>query len=921
LLNEKRFLLAYRGLFVVFILLASPLFYAIIASRGEFIQEASTQEEEIADDEGGGEPAGEATPEQPPPTPPTTPPSEEPPPNILLIISDDQPFYTDKYTPAILNKIFANGTTFSDAFLSTSLCCPSRASVLTGLYAHNHGTITNSDDHRLTNTTFFQALDTANLDYRTAMVGKYMNSQSGDCRKEFDYWVAFPGAGPWYNGTNKPLNVNCKWTTFNNTYSTYLLRDYALQFLNATITEDKPFVMWFAPFNPHLRATPAQEDVNLYPNGLPLYYLPPSFNEADVSDKPAWVQALPLCQDRPPVSCEEAYKDEQLRKVRNLASFDRSVEALLNFLDSKGELSNTLIIYVNDNGLFHGEHRMLDGKKNAHYKESVKAIMGARWEGHIPVGQTYKLVGNIDIAPTVYDALGLLPPYPLDGQSLLDLWRVGSEPWRQSFLIEHWDHLTHTDATIVTKSWSYTETKGDKSELYQRWKDPYELNNVWCSPDDPNCAYSGTINKLAAELRLLRPSWDTATSKDGAQVRDTVTSQDNVNGTTRLGEDGTTVTQDDVRGNITISCDPTSGSVFPIGDTEVECSATDEAGNEGIASFNITVNAPPPRPPKQIQTVLTLNTIRDVPWSKDVIVTGKLTSIPSNASVLPPYFIGGEGIGGRIITFDGTGASNLPDDGVVTNSNGYFTAKGASPATVASGWKVQAHFAGDSEYAASDRIIERAASDSTIKEYNTLKHNVTLSVSAAKKNVPWSNSTTFRATLIDNSLDGIPISGKTIHFNGTGVIGVVSDDRTTTNTSGKAIATGIAPDTVATGGTYQAHFYGDELYQSKDSAIKTYNTTKHSTSLSLAISPSTVAPGGTYNVSGFLIDDTASRAPLSSKTIVVIIPSDSPIVGITSKSSITAATDAIGKYILDGLKAPTKAGSYDIQAHFYGDEL
>jgi arylsulfatase A-like enzyme len=103
----------------------------------------------------GGEPAGEATPEEPP--------------NILLIISDDQPFYTKEYTPAIVNETFAKGTTFSDAFLSTSLCCPSRASMLTGLYAHNHGVMRNGDP--LTNTTFFQAIDNANLDYRTAMIG------------------------------------------------------------------------------------------------------------------------------------------------------------------------------------------------------------------------------------------------------------------------------------------------------------------------------------------------------------------------------------------------------------------------------------------------------------------------------------------------------------------------------------------------------------------------------------------------------------------------------------------------------------------------------------------------------------------------------------------------------------------------------
>jgi N-acetylglucosamine-6-sulfatase len=534
--------MALAGLFIVFSLLTGSLFYTIITSSkgGGFIQEASSQEEEEIADDGvvvGGEPInGEAipatTPEQLPSPRTTTPLPLEDPPNILLIISDDQPFYTDKYTPTILNEIFTKGITFSDAFLTTSLCCPSRASILTGLYAHNHGVIDNSQF--LTNTTFFQAIkDNANLDdnYRTALVGKYLNSQSGDCRKEFDYWVAFPGTepghpgtGPWYigNSTNEILNVNCKWMQFNNTYSTYLLRDYALQFLNDTITEGKPFVMQFSPFNPHVGGgMVAPEDTTnlLYPNGLPSYYLPPSFNETDVSDKPAWVQALSSsCQDRPVSECEEeaAYKERELTLARNLASLDRSVKALLDFLESKGELSNTLIIYINDNGIVQGEHQIFFQKqwagKNVHYKESVKAIMGARWDdGDIPIGQTsYELVGNIDIAPTIYDALDLTPPYRLDGRSILDLWRAdnSSEPWRHSFLLEHWDDR-YTDATIVTKSWSYTETKGDKSELYDRVNDPYELNNLWCSPaDDPSCAYSDTITNLAAELRLLRPSWD-----------------------------------------------------------------------------------------------------------------------------------------------------------------------------------------------------------------------------------------------------------------------------------------------------------------------------------------------------------------------------------------------------------------------------
>src|SRR6266511_5051133 len=190
---------------------------------------------------------------------------------------------------------------------------------------------------------------------------------------------------------------------------------------------------------------------------------------------------------------------------------------------------------------------------------------------------------------------------------------------------------------------------------------------------------------------------------------------------------------------------------------------------------------PPPLPPSEpIQTFLTLKTIRDVPWGKDVIVTGKLVTYASNNAEE------GKGIGGKTITFDGTGADNLPDN-VITNADGTFTAKGASPAAVATGWEVQAHFAGDSSH---------VASNTTTKIYNTVKHNVTLSVSAAKKNVPWSNPTTFTATLTDTSLGGVPISWKRIHFNGTGVIGGVSYDNTT-DSSGKAIATGTATNTVA----------------------------------------------------------------------------------------------------------------------------
>jgi hypothetical protein len=221
------------------------------------------------------------------------------------------------------------------------------------------------------------------------------------------------------------------------------------------------------------------------------------------------------------------------------------------------------------------------------------------------------------------------------------------------------------------------------------------------------------------------------------------------------------------------------------------------------------------------------------------------------------------------------------------------------PSTVATGWKVQAQFAGDSSH---------GSSNSAVKSYNTLKHTVTVVVSSAS-NVPWGKSTTYTATLKDTSLGGVPIEGKTIHFDGTGVIGV--SDKTTDST-GKAIGTGTAPDTVASGWTYQAHFAGDSLYANKDSTVKTYSTTKHGTSLSMSVSPSTVASDKTYNVYGVLKDSTTA-AVLSSKTIT--FTADSPIT-IADKT-----TDTAGKYNSGSLPAPDDAGTYDIQAHFAGDSL
>jgi hypothetical protein len=291
-------------------------------------------------------------------------------------------------------------------------------------------------------------------------------------------------------------------------------------------------------------------------------------------------------------------------------------------------------------------------------------------------------------------------------------------------------------------------------------------------------------------------------------------------------------------------------------------------------------------------TTLTLNTITSVPWGKDITVTGKLTD---NAA-------SGAGVGGVTITFDGTGAENVPD--AVTNADGTFTVKGASPATVATGWKVQAHFAGNSDY---------SASNSLVKTYSTTKHTVSIatafkSSTGSTSATPWSTSTAFTATLTDTSTGGTVIQGKTIHFDGTGVTGVADQ---VTGTDGKATGTGTAADTVATGWTYQAHFAGDSLYNAKDSTIKTYNTIKHSVTLSLSLPTTPVAPGASYKVSGTLTDSTA-KVQLASK--IITFTADAPI-------TIADKTTNTNGFYTGTQAAPSTAGTYNIQSHYAGDSL
>ncbi len=397
-------------------------------------------------------------------------------PNILLIITDDQRYDTIDYMPLTKDQIFARGLTFRRAYITTPLCCPSRSSILTGQYAHHHRVLDNTT--QLERPTLVQ--DLHNAGYYTGLVGKYLNSWSGEARPEFDYWVAPGGTGTSQQYFDPLLNVNGVWIQHYG-YKTHILRDYALDFLNVATQRPAPFLLIFTPSAPHYPADPAPGDENLYPN-LPLYR-PPSFMEADMSDKPANIRSLP--------AADPNYIDAlRRRQLQTLHSLDLAINQLLSTLAANGQEANTVVMFLSDNGVFWAEHR-LNGKVYG-YEEAAHVPFAIRYDPLIAGPRVESgLVANIDIAPTIYDLVGLSMPPDMDGVSLLPLMSQQTISWRTALLIEGRGSGPLDYKALQTDRYLYIETERNISELYDSAIDPYQIQNRATHP-----AYAAIVSEL-----------------------------------------------------------------------------------------------------------------------------------------------------------------------------------------------------------------------------------------------------------------------------------------------------------------------------------------------------------------------------------------------------------------------------------------
>jgi N-acetylglucosamine-6-sulfatase len=424
-------------------------------------------------------------------------------PNVVLINTDDMnvsDMFVMRHTLALLG---ARGTTFRNSYVSYPLCCPSRATQLTGQYAHNHGVRT---DQRFTDldSTNTLAVWLKRAKYRTAMVGKYLNGYG-----VVDPRQVPPGWKQWFGltgGTEQKrygfkLNENGKVHNYPRKPANYI--DYVLGAKVNGLVKDwapspKPFFLYYNPNNPHgEKGTPVWSTRD--PEPAPRYLghfgdIPapqtPNFDEANVSDKPKQIRDLPRLSDQDKADIDRRYRG----RLESLLSVDDEVKSIVNLVRKYGDKRKTFFIFTSDNGLELGAHRI--EFKDYLYEEGERVPLVIRGPG-VPQNTTRdQLVANIDLAPTIAAITKARPGRVMDGIDLLPLTRDPNVANNRSILFESLD----LDIFGVRRgSWSYNLYSNGDEELYNLDDDPYQLTSV-----DSDPALASLKASLKADLERLR---------------------------------------------------------------------------------------------------------------------------------------------------------------------------------------------------------------------------------------------------------------------------------------------------------------------------------------------------------------------------------------------------------------------------------
>lgn len=423
-------------------------------------------------------------------------------PNIVFILVDDlrwdelgcagHPFIK---TPNI-DRIAREGAMFRNAFVTTPLCSPSRASFLTGQYAHTHGIIDNVDRSAASQRLVTFPFLLHQSGYATAFVGKWHMGNDDKPRPGFDRWVSFKGQGTY---TDPEINEDGREIKTTG-YTTDVLNGYAVEFIKRK--HDRPFLVYLAhkAIHPEVKQNDdGSVDLSASERFIPAKRHERAFEGKTIPRRPNYgrkPEGKPALErqigDLPGLGPGTVTPDQAiLGRQRTLLAIDEGVGEILKALQQTGQLDNTIVVFTSDNGYFYGEHGLSVERRLA-YEESIRLPLLVRYPKIVkPNSVRDEFALNIDIAPTLLDLAGVSIPTTLQGRSFVPLLRGLRVAWRSSFLVELYsDKVFPRIAQMAYKAvrnqrWKYiqyVELKG-MDELYDLKTDPYELKNLINEPN------------------------------------------------------------------------------------------------------------------------------------------------------------------------------------------------------------------------------------------------------------------------------------------------------------------------------------------------------------------------------------------------------------------------------------------------------
>ncbi|MEZ5500514.1 MAG: sulfatase [Steroidobacteraceae bacterium] len=444
--------------------------------------------------------------------------ASNPPPNIVVVLVDDMRW--DDYgaggntiiTTPNIDRLAAEGARFTNAFATTPLCSPSRASLLTGRYAHHHGIIDNTlrPSHDLP--VFPIALQKAG--YRTGFFGKWHMGNDDLPRPGFDRWVGMAGQG---EAIDPSFNIDGKRERHPG-YVTDLLTDEVMRFVAEP--DSRPFLVYLSHKAVHPNIVQRDDGSSTGVAGQPDGFVPAPRHSGRYAqrvfprrasfgvpprDKPALQQAI---AGLPPLGKATATSDAEIAgRLEMLLAVDESLGRIRDALAAAGQLDRTVMVLTSDHGYFYGEHGLNEERRLA-YEETIRVPLLVRYPSRVPAGTTPdNFALGIDLAPTLLDLAGAGIDPGMDGRSLVPLLEGRKPTWRNAFLIEYYSDTVFP--RIFRMGYSAVRTERYKliryrdiegmDEFYDLAKDPYELHNRIHKSDA-----DAQIRELDTVLRSLR---------------------------------------------------------------------------------------------------------------------------------------------------------------------------------------------------------------------------------------------------------------------------------------------------------------------------------------------------------------------------------------------------------------------------------